>query len=1184
MRSRWNLLGDSLAGLLALLGIAIGIPVNVVSGYLPAAVISSRVLWIGLTVGGAALIVVIKLVLQRSAWVARRVFLHVPSASGWIDRAELREVVTALTAGDDGTVALTTGLIGAGGFGKTMLAARACRHPKVKRRFRAIVWITVGRDLSSTALATRISEIISGISGESVTFASLEEAGQALTATLGPRGRVLLVADDVWTASQMKPFSGAAKQCRLLVTTRRPSVLPGAGVHAIWVDAVPAAVARRLLNAGLPTPPMSPQLEQQLLDLTGGWPLLLSLLNRRLGDDLRRTGTRIDVAAADAADRLRHDGPTALDVSDSDDRQMAVSATIGYSLDLLKPDDRDRFLELGIFPEDVEIPLLVVTLLWQGSAGLDEAATQKLVDQLERLSLLSHAYAADVKVIVLHDVIRDFARSRLGSVRNTSAHAALLNMARLRIPAGSAESADPAGACAAAAWWRLPETAGEGYLWPNLTYHLEQAELTQELDSVCCDLRFVVKRIQGSGLSGAESDLKRSEAPLARQLRLAIAQNATLLEPLQSSPALLTTLTSRLGSVPAVAGQLPAITTDLDAWAAWPDWQPPDQSRVTFRYILNGHEDYVKAVAIAPDGSWFATGSDDKTVRIWAADGTHRRTLTGHEDCVNAVAIAPDSTWLATGSDDKTVRIWAADGTHRRTLTGHEDCVNAVAIAPDGSWLATGSDDKTVRIWAADGTPGDVLVGHRDWVRAVAIAPDGTWLATGSDDKTVRIWAADGSQYRILAGHKGRVNAVAIAPDSTWLATGSDDKTVRIWAADGTHRRTLTGHKDCVNAVAIAPDASWLATGSDDKTVRIWAADGTPGDVLVGHRDWVRAVAIAPDGTWLATGSDDKTAGIWAIGEAPSSSLVAGHRDPGRALAVAPDGSWLAVATKKITQTWFANGTFRAALVGHKGRVNAVAIAPDGTWLATTSDDKTVRIWAADGTHRHTLTGHKGRVNAVAIAPDGTWLATTSDDGTVRLWDVRGSKTPKYRDAIAGHKGRVNAVAIAPDGTWLATTSDDGTVRLWDVRGSKTPKYRDAIAGHKGRVNAVAIAPDGTWLATTSKKIAHIRNLNDSSRTALTAHDCNINTVAVSPGGSWLATVTEDGTISIWAAPTTGTNSGRIAEMRVNGTISDCCWLPNATGLYLAGAKGIYKFSLVIPGTQDGGRKEPSTAMTASEL
>lgn len=74
-------------------------------------------------------------------------------------------------------------------------------------------------------------------------------------------------------------------------------------------------------------------------------------------------------------------------------------------------------------------------------------------------------------------------------------------------------------------------------------------------------------------------------------------------------------------------------------------------------------------------------------------------TLTGHSAMVRAVAIAPDGTWLATGNDDGMVRIWdPVSGAQRHTLTGHTRIVNAVAIARDGTWLAT-ADDGTVRIW-----------------------------------------------------------------------------------------------------------------------------------------------------------------------------------------------------------------------------------------------------------------------------------------------------------------------------------------------------------------------------------------------------------------------------------------------------------------------------------------------------
>jgi WD40 repeat protein/serine/threonine protein kinase len=210
---------------------------------------------------------------------------------------------------------------------------------------------------------------------------------------------------------------------------------------------------------------------------------------------------------------------------------------------------------------------------------------------------------------------------------------------------------------------------------------------------------------------------------------------------------------------------------------------------------LRGHAAPVMGVVFAPDSQVLASASLDSTIKLWEArTGQELRTLRGHKGTVSSdpfklvqiicVAFAPDGHVLASGSNDRTVKLWdTRTGKDLRTLRGHTGMVTSVAFSPDGQVLASASVDGTVKLWETpSGQELHTLPVRTNWVYSVAFAQDGHVLATASTDESIKLWdTRTGQHLRTLRGHTEAVWNVAFAPDGQVLASASRDGTVKLW-------------------------------------------------------------------------------------------------------------------------------------------------------------------------------------------------------------------------------------------------------------------------------------------------------------------------------------------------------------------------------------------------------------------
>jgi WD40 repeat protein len=1014
-------------------------------------------------------------------------------------------------------VAITAALRGAGGYGKTTLARALAHDPGIEDAyFDGVLWAELGEKPDN--LLSIVADLIEIVSGERPGLENLNSAAAKLGEALGDR-RILLVIDDAWREQDLRPFLHGGRNTSRLITTRRDDILP-LKAERQPVDAMAADEALALLASGLPVElqsssrgasapwrskpesatsgllrPSGPRNDENAALITaeleklaqrlGEWAQLLKLVNGFLRDRVCKNRQPLDQAIAGVNRRLTEKGLDAFSARDEADRSRAIAKTIGVSLDLLTEDERARFAELAVFPEDVDVPLGVVARFWRETGGLDEFDTDDLLHRLQNLSLLL-TLDLDRRTFRFHDTVRQFLQHKAGKETLATLHKRFFD---------AIEIGD----------WA--DELSHRYYYTYLPTHLAAAGERAILDGLFLNPSWLAEKLDSTGSPQAlvadydQFAQGETQKLIGRTLRLTSGICA------RDARQLIPQLHGRLMSRPAVAdfcAKAQKLVVPTAILALWPSLTPPGAELAR----LEGHVATVNALTALPDGR-LASGSGDNTIRLWdPKSGQELVQLAGHEDSVRALAVLRDGR-LASGSYDKTIRLWdPKSGQELARLAGHEDAVKALAVLRDGC-LASASYDNTIRLWdPKSGQELARLVGHDNWVNALAMLPDGR-LASGSDDKTIRLWdPKSGQELARLAGHEDAVNALAVLRDGS-LASASYDNTIRLWdPKSGRELARLAGHENWVRALAVLPDGR-LASGSSDKTIRLWdPKSGRELAQLAGHEDVVRALAILADGR-LASASGDKTIRLWDPKSGQELPRLAGHIASVNALTALPDGRLASGAGDKTIRLWDPkSGQELARLVGHENWVNALAVLPDGR-LASGSDDKTIRLWdPKSGQELARLEGHVASVRALAVLPDGR-LASGSYDSTIRLWDLKSGQQPAR---LAGHVASVKGLAVLPDGRF-ASASGDQTIRLWDP---KSGQELARLEGHEDAVRALAVLPDGCLASGSYDSTIRLWDPKSGQELArLEGHDNWVRALAALPDGR-LASGSSDNTIRLW--------------------------------------------------------------------
>lgn len=177
------------------------------------------------------------------------------------------------------------------------------------------------------------------------------------------------------------------------------------------------------------------------------------------------------------------------------------------------------------------------------------------------------------------------------------------------------------------------------------------------------------------------------------------------------------------------------------------DWDDDEALELEATASVRGHDKDINIISVAPNDSLVASGSQDKTIKLWnSTDLSLRATLKGHRRGVWDCQFSPIDRVLATSSGDKTIKLWSlSDFSCVRTFQGHLSSVLRVRFLSTGLQLVSAGADGLVKLWTIRTNECETtLDGHSNKVWAMDLAANGSgekdFLVSGAADSKILLW------------------------------------------------------------------------------------------------------------------------------------------------------------------------------------------------------------------------------------------------------------------------------------------------------------------------------------------------------------------------------------------------------------------------------------------------------------
>lgn len=186
---------------------------------------------------------------------------------------------------------------------------------------------------------------------------------------------------------------------------------------------------------------------------------------------------------------------------------------------------------------------------------------------------------------------------------------------------------------------------------------------------------------------------------------------------------------------------------------------------------FQAHQDQVNKVAFSPDGTMIVSVSGsadakDNSIRLWDLQGNPiGNPFRKHTNIITSVAFSSNGKMIASGSNDKTVRLWNLKGEQLLKIDLLAPA-RSLAFSPDGKMIAVGANSGAIYLWNLKGKLIGSPFNHNGSVESVVFSPDGKQIISGSRDQTVRFWIGNWQGWLDIACNRLRYHPALNDPET----------------------------------------------------------------------------------------------------------------------------------------------------------------------------------------------------------------------------------------------------------------------------------------------------------------------------------------------------------------------------------------------------------------------------------